>query len=238
MSQTVILFYTPALQNDEFVTFMGETDKQIKAATPALLGVESFYGEFNVLLVRAQQINRADKGNPLTEVRDESEAWRDNRHSALNAFVRNALYDSDPAIKEAAEDVMDVLTSIGPLTRLGNNVQTERTYTLMEQLQPVAAQIELIGAGPRLQELEEATLEFERLQSEWYKAGGLKPKESMGSVRKQMSSVYRSIIARVNALIEVNQGPDPYQSFVNTHNETIRHYRNIIAQRRGRGRKK
>lgn len=237
MSQTIILFYTPQLQNAEFVTFMSETDKQIQIATPAHLGIESFYGEFSGLLGSAKLIHRALSGNPLTDVRDEAEGWRDNRYSAFTACVRNAIYDSDPAVSEAAEDIMEVVSAVGRPTNLGMNVQTERMHTLMEQLQPVAAQIEKIGAGQRLQELDEASREFERLQGEWYKAGGEKPKESLAAVRQQMVTVYRSIITRVNSLIDVN-GPELYRSFMNTHNETIRQYKNIIAQRKGRGGKK
>jgi hypothetical protein len=220
--------------NAEMVAFVRTTGLQIQeAGGAAALGIESLYPLFSELSLKLEQVHQTVAGNPLTAVKEKAEYYRDNRYGALTAFVRNALYDSNPEIAEAADEIMVVIDSAGNPVNLGDSKETAELQKLFARLSPLAPQIERIGATARLKELEDANLEFERRQNEWFGAGGRKSAGSVRAVRKQWTPVYKSIIYRINSLAEVN-GAAQYLTFADAHNKTTAYYHNIIAQRTGR----
>ncbi|MDR1594624.1 MAG: DUF6261 family protein [Prevotellaceae bacterium] len=229
---TIDYFRTWTLTNGEVVTFATETDRQIEETGARVLGIEPIHPLYSELTGKLKQTYQVAAGNPVTAEKEKAEYYRDNRYGALVAFVRNALYDSDSAIVEAAESIMDVVNNIGNPTDHSDSKETAELHSLVAQLTPLLPQIATIGANVRLQELEAANSEFERLQNKWYKAGAQKLSGNLTVVRKQWAPVYKSIIYRINALIEIN-GIEPYKAFVDAHNKTIASYRNILAQRKG-----
>jgi hypothetical protein len=231
---TIIDYRTWALAGSEVVTFATTTDRQIQeSGGAAALGIDALYPLYAELTLNLQQIYQATANNPLTAAKEKAEQQRDHRYGAFVAFVRNALYDSRPEVNEAAESIMEVLKNAGNPVKLSDSKETAELYSLVARLEPLAPQIALIGADVRLQELKDANREFELQQDEWYKAGAQKLTGSLSAIRKQWAPVYKSIIYRINAMMEVN-GATSYQTFAAAHNETITHYRNLIAQRRGR----
>ncbi|MDR3195157.1 MAG: DUF6261 family protein [Tannerella sp.] len=213
---------------------MNETDFQIIQVGVSVLGLDLLYPVFAGYLGRLRQAYQVTAGNPLTHAKDQAEAFRDNRYGALSACVRSACYDTNPEIRQAAEAVHAVLEKAGNPSELSDSVETAELIALFEHLQPCAAQLEQIGALPRLQELEQANLNFVQIQDEWYRTGGQKPAGNVRTIRKEGDPTYHHVVNRVNALIEVN-GPAEYQSFINIHNATIEQYKHILAQRKGRG---
>jgi hypothetical protein len=213
------------------VTFATETERQILEVGPALLGIDSFFPVYSELTGKLKLTYQVEAGNPLTADKEKAELNRDNRYGAFVAFIRNALYDSNPVTVEAAENIMDVVNDIGNPTRLNDSKETTELHSLVARLTTLSSQIATIGANARLQELDAANREFERLQNEWYKAGAKKLPANLFAVRKQWAPVYKSIVYRINTLIEIN-GYEPYRAFAETHNKTIAYYRNIQAQRK------
>jgi HD-GYP domain-containing protein (c-di-GMP phosphodiesterase class II) len=225
-------FRTWPLTNGEVVTFAKETDCQIKEIGAHVLGIETIHPLYSELTCKLEQTYQVAAGNPVTAEKEKTEYYRDNRYGAFVAFVRNALYDSNQTIVTAAESIMDIVNGIGNPTNLGDSKATAELHSLVARLTPLSSQITIIGAGIRLQELEAANSEFERLQNEWYKAGAKKLPGNLSVVRKQWAPVYKSIIYRINALIEINS-IEAYKAFTDAHNKTIAYYRNILAQRKG-----
>jgi hypothetical protein len=231
---TLIYFRTWALTTSELVSFITETKRQIIEAGGAdALGITSLYQTFSELSINLQKTFQTPTKNPVTAIKEDAESYRDNRYSALMAFVRNASYDSNDEVSAAAENIMGVINSIDNPTRLGDSKATAELYNLIARLNPLASQINIIGANVRLKEVEDANREFERLQNEWFKAGAKKESGNITSIRQQLAPVYKSIMCRINALIEIN-GDAQYKSFVDAHNKMIEYYRNILAQRKGR----
>jgi hypothetical protein len=229
---TINFLRTWDLTSGEVVTFATETDRQILETGAAVLGITTIHPLYSELTLKLQQTHQVIAGNPVSAAKEKAEYFRDNRYGAFVAFVRNALYDSNPAIVEAAENIMNVVNVTGNPTTLGDSKETAELYSLVARLTPLSSQIATIGADVRLQELDAANREFERLQNEWYKAGAQKLPGNITTIRKQWVPVYKSIVYRINALIEIN-GIEPYKSFVEAHNETVNYYRNIISQRKG-----
>jgi hypothetical protein len=230
---SIIYFRTWSLTGGEMITYTVETKRQIENVGAKTLGIESLYPVFSELSDKLQQTYQAMPNNPLTAAKEDAESYRDNRYSAFVAFVRNALYDSNAEVRAAAESIVDVINSIGNPVMLSNSQETAKLYSLVARLEPLTPQIGIIGADVRLQELKDANTEFERLQNEWYKAGGKKISGNTLLIRQQIAPVYKSIIYRINALIEIN-GIDRYKTFVDAHNKMIESYKNILAQRKGR----
>jgi hypothetical protein len=231
---TLIYFRTWALTTSELITFTTDTERQITEAGGAeVLGITSLYPILSELSLNLRKTFQSSAKNPVTADKEAAEGYRDNRYSALVAFVRNASHDSNAEISAAAESIMDVINNVGNPVNIGDSKATAELYNLVARLSPLSHQINLIGASARLQELENANREFERLQNEWYKAGAKKISGNILSIRQQLAPVYKSIIYRINALIEIN-GDAQYKSFVDAHNKMIEYYRNIVAQRKGR----
>jgi hypothetical protein len=231
---TLIYFRTWALTSGELVTFSIETKRQIDTLGGAdALGIGSIYPVFSELSGKLQQTYQVAPSNPVTPDKENAESFRDNRYSAFVAFVRNAMYDANAEVSAAAERIMDVINSVKNPLRLSANKETAELYNLIARLEPLTTQINFIGANIRLQELKDANTEFERLQNEWYKAGGEKMQGNTMIIRQQIAPIYKSIIYRINALIEIN-GITQYKAFVDAHNEMIESYKHILAQRKGR----
>jgi hypothetical protein len=224
-------FRTGVLQNGEYVSFMAETDLQIVDNGVEKMGIGGLYPLFKDGLTNVQRTYGVLPGNPLTEAKDNAEHHRDNRYMAFSISARNATYDSDPAISEAADRVLKVIDEIGNPIKLSDSKETAELLNLQTNLQPLAAEIELIGAGGRLTELVEANEEFIRLQDEWYKVGGEKPSGNMLTARRQLDPVYRNIVNCINSFTALN-GPANYESFIAAHNKLIAQYRTIVAQRK------
>ncbi|MDR2679397.1 MAG: DUF6261 family protein [Tannerella sp.] len=231
---TLIYFRTWALTTSELITFVTDMERQIEDVGGAdVLGIASLYPTLSELSLNLQKTFQSPAKNPVTADKEEAESYRDNRYSAFVAFVRNASYDSNAEMSAAAESIMDVINNVGNPTTIGDSKETAELYNLVARLSPLEHQINLIGANARLQELENANREFERLQNEWYKAGAKKISGNVTRIRQQLAPIYKSIIYRINALIEIN-GDAQYKAFVDAHNKMIEYYRNILAQRKGR----
>jgi hypothetical protein len=233
MANVIRFFQTKPLYNSEYLTFMQETDLQVTNAGEVKAGLEGLYPVFSGDLTKLQQTYIVSAGNPLTLAKDKAEHFRDNRYAAFSAVVNNALYDSNPDISNAAETIQDVLNETGNPTSLGDSIETAQLFSLLTRLEPFAQQINLIGGSQRLNELDAANKEFVRIQDEWYDVGGQKPSGNMYALRRPTDTTYRSIVNRINALVEIN-GPERYKAFIDSHNKTIEQYRNIVAQRKGR----
>jgi hypothetical protein len=227
-------FRTWQLTTNELVTFTADTEYQIAEAGGAeALGIASIYPLFSELSLNLRKTFQTPAKNSVTDAKENAESYRDNRYSALVAFVRNASYDSNNTVSEAAESIMEVINNIGNPTNLGDSKATAELYNLVARLDTFASKINIIGANVRLKELEDANRKFERLQNEWFKAGAKKSSITITNIRLQLAPVYKSIVYRINALIEIN-GVDQYKNFVDAHNKMIEYYRNILAQRKGR----
>ncbi|MDR0603426.1 MAG: DUF6261 family protein, partial [Bacteroidales bacterium] len=222
---TINVLRTWELTSGEVVTFADETNRQILETGADALGISTIHPLYSELTFNLQQTYQVATGNPLTAAKEKAEYFRDNRYGAFSAFVRNSLYDSNPPIVEAAESIMEVVNRIGNPVKLGDSKETAELHSLVAQLRPLASQIAIIGADVRLQELDDANREFERLQNEWYKAGAQKLPGNVTAVRKQWAPVYKSMVYRINALIEIN-GIAPYKAFAEAHNKTVEYYRN------------
>jgi hypothetical protein len=235
----LIYFRLWLLTNSEVITYVSETDRQIQDGGGAeRLGIIHLYPLFSELSGTLQQNHQTALNNPVTAGKEKAESYRANRFSAFTAFIRNALYDTNPEITAAAEKIMDIINSIGNFSKLRLSQETTEINSLSARLEPLMDQVTLIGANVRLQELYDANREFERLQNEWYKAGGKKTASTNTNlIRQQLSPLYKSMIYRINSLIEIN-GIEQYKSFVDAHNTMIESYKNMLAQRKGRQKNK
>jgi hypothetical protein len=230
---TLTYFRTWNLTASEMISFITETERQIEQSGGAdALGISSIYPTFSELSIYLQKIFHSSAKNPVTDAKEDAESYRDNRYRAFVAFARNASYDSNEAVSAAAESIMDVINNVDNPTRLSDSKATAELYNLVARLNPLESQISIIGANVRLKELEDANREFELLQNEWFKAGAKKSSGNIRNIRQQLAPVYKSIVYRINALIEIN-GYAQYKSFVDAHNKMIEYYRNILAQRKG-----
>ncbi len=222
-----------SFRNDELVSFAEETVIQISAAPEVASGLEHLAPAFETAVKNMRSCLNVLTGCPeVAEVR-ESDSLRDKKYASFVSLVRAMSVDDDEEIAQAAQQVLDIISKIPNPTRLGDNTETSKINTLVENLLPFAGQIERIGATARFQGMNQANKDFARMQDTRYTAESAKASGNMKSAIVQWKPVYKSVVKRVNALIEV-YGETPYKQFADAHNQAITHYKNIIKQRKGK----
>jgi hypothetical protein len=111
--------------------------------------------------------------------------------------------------------------------------ETTVLFSLLRNLDPLAADIERIGAADRLKNLGNANQAYADLQFERYIEKSTKHSGDVKAARAVADAAYKDIIARINAQILLN-GDEGFVSYVKAQNTVIERYRLIVAQRRGR----
>ncbi len=222
-----------SFRNDELVSFAEETVVQISAAPEVATGLEHLAPAFVAAVKNLRSCLNVLTGCPeVADVRD-CDSRRDKKYASFVSLVRAMVVDDDEEIALAAQQVMDVISKIPNPTQLGDNTETSKINTLVENLLPFTGQIERIGATARFQGMNQANKDFARVQDTRYTAESAKASGNMKSAFVQWKPVYKSVVKRINALIEV-YGETPYKQFADAHNQTITHYKNIIKQRKGK----
>lgn len=224
-----------AFRNDEIVSFAEETVVQAAAASEVVAGLGPLAPAYMEATENLRSCLNVLSGCPEVAGVRESDSLRDRKYASFVSLVRAMTTDDDPETAAAAQQVMDIVSRIPNPTQLGDNTETSKINTLVENLQPYVLQIERIGAATRFQGMDQANRDFARIQDARYTAESAKASGNMKSAVAQWKPVYKSLVQRVNALIEVH-GETSYKQFADAHNQAITHYRNIIKQRRGKGR--
>jgi hypothetical protein len=231
-------FYQPQMQNGEFVAFHNETLEETERAG---LG-QRFTPEMDAYRDRIKGMNRTYavfSASSLSPEITRLDQVRDKRYSALKAFVKVQVNDDEDTEKAAAaERVLFIIrkTDIdtGRPLLLGMAKATAAINTLLANLEPVAADIERIGATRNLEKLAEVNRTFAGLYIDRDVEKGEKPSGDMKPSCTAVTAAYKELASMINAYIRLHKDEE-FNRFVRTHNATIEKYKNMIAQRKGRG---
>jgi hypothetical protein len=120
----------------------------------------------------------------------------------------------------------------GDPTHLGLTKETTAINSLLRNLEPLRADVELIGATNRLNELATANRSFEELQIERNIEKAGKHSGNVKAFRIATDAVYNAIIERINAQALL-YGGEVLDSYIKEQNAIIDKYANLIAQRKG-----
>ncbi len=238
MAEFINDFYQPQMQNGEFVTFHNDSLEEMEQAD---LG-RWFTPELDIYRDCVKGMNRTFavfSASSLSPEITRLDQVRDKCYSALKAFVKVHMNDDEDVEKSAAaERIMFIIrktaVDAGNPLLLGLTKETAAINNLLTNLEPAANDIELIGATRKLEKLADANRAFARLNIDRDTEKGEKPSGDMKPVRVKTTDAYNEVVAMVNAQIRLHKDEELTRLAL-THNTTIEKYKNIVAQRKGRG---
>jgi hypothetical protein len=233
-------FYLPQLHNGEHVAYHEESLEQLNQADPVVLGVQEQTGTYSLALNEEKlelDVFSASELSPESAKRDKR---RDKAYSAFKAFLKVSANDADESVNEAAERLLFVIRKsaieVGDPLRLGLAKATTAINSLLRNIEPLRADIELTGATNRLNELAAANRSFEELQIERNLEKAGKRSGNVRAARAVTDAAYNSVIERINAQALL-QGGNTFDAFIKAQNAIIDKYDNVVAQRKGAAKK-
>jgi len=224
------------LRNAEYFQFMSSAhDVFVK------LGVEDesfacLRDEMGRLLAVAETAMIAERRNTKVAEKNEADRRRDRLHSKLFNYLKYILYDERDPRFDDAQTVMEVVKAAGNPTRMAENAQSAMMTALGNRLEPLAAQLEAIGAAATVAEMMEANRNFIAVEADLREMLAAQKLDdtpaSMSAARRQIDPVYRAIVNTVNAYCGIPSRRDAYRELVAEMNVLAARYDALLAARR------
>ncbi|MDR1129968.1 MAG: DUF6261 family protein [Prevotellaceae bacterium] len=233
-------FYFPQMHNGEHTAFHGESFEQLNRANPALLGVPEQTDAYGKALNEQKLTVDVFAASELSPESLELDRSRDKKYSAFKAYLKVYANDANEVLSGAAERLLFVVRKsaidAGNPLRLGMVKETVAINSLLRNLEPLRADVELIGATGRLQALETANRSFEELQIARNLEKADKHPSNVKDARIVTDAAYQAVIERINAQALL-YGGEAFNAFIKGQNAIIDKYANLVAQRKGMAKK-
>jgi hypothetical protein len=229
--------YLSQLQVGENSNFHHETLEVLENSDTEQLGVLEQVVEYKAAVVELDDTIDVFSASELAKASARIDEVRDRKYSAFKAFTKVMINDDDEAKTAAAERIIVVLRNSeqelgNPLT-LGMVKESTALSSLVRNLEPLASDIQLIGAEDKLNNLKEANQSFIDLQFDRHIEKSTKHSGDTKAARSSVDTIYKNIIARINARILLH-GEESFSTYVKAQNDVIAKHKALVAQRKGR----
>ncbi|MDR0714613.1 MAG: DUF6261 family protein [Bacteroidales bacterium] len=228
-------FYLPQLHNGEHVAYHEESLEQLNRANPSSLGVQVQAEAYSVALNEEKLDIDVFSASELSLESTKRDRLRDKAYSRLKAWLKVYANDPDSAVSEAAERLLFVIRKsaieLGDPLILGLSKETTAINSLLRNLEPLRADIELTGAAAGVHELEAANRTFEELQIERNLEKAGKRSGNVKAARTATDAAYNAVVERINAQALL-YGGEAFDSFIKAQNAIIDKYANLVAHRK------
>lgn len=223
------------LRNEEWFQLYTEFKNMVVKYTPGALNIEELFVLFLALYADADTALEVIRKSSLTADIKEAEVKRNHLFHGLDTTIRGFLYHFDLNNREAARNLIIVLDTFGNVAKKPADEATAAIYNLGQELQGTYfSYVQDLQLEEWVVKLLAANHEYEHLVSlrneEIVRRSNLRMKE----IRKQVTEIYRKIAARIEANQLLNSGETIFLLFIEEWNGRIKHYKDILAQRKGR----
>jgi hypothetical protein len=131
-----------------------------------------------------------------------------------------------------------VFDHYGDVVHKSYDAETATIYNFLQEVnENNANDIAVLDLSEWIRRLDVVNKAFDTLQKQRYDENAKKAKLRMADIRKETNRNYRSMLNHIDASILLN-GEAQHAPFVNALSVRVEHYTNIIAQRKGRAKKK
>jgi hypothetical protein len=225
--------YFQDLRNEEWFQFFTEFKNLTIRFTPEALDITALFSVFLVLYADADIVLEVIRKSLETALMDDADQKRDRTFRGFADAVKSACNHFEPVKQQAANELVIVFKHFGNLVEKAPNEETASICNFLEEMNGAyAPQIELLGLGEWIVELDNRNQAYEELVNKRNTKVTSRTTLRMADVRKQVQGVYRQIIERVESLAVVN-GDEPYAPFITELNGYIKRYSDVMAQRKG-----
>lgn len=223
-------------RNNDYFQFMTDLNTQIVKATPAALNLESLYPEFSAALSALNTVFKVDGGSILTGLIGGGDTLRDKTWSALKMRIRATLMCPIEREVEAAEKLKRVFDLYGNVRQLSLVEESAALNNLVEDLEQEdrAALCATIGITRWVAALKEQNTQVQELMRQRRTESANKASGDVKAAREAMDPIYAKMVARLNALVELDMATPEIELFIVLLNKQIREFKDILATRQGR----
>jgi hypothetical protein len=232
----IIKFAIRDLRFAEHFQFISDICKIFKKHGLELQFFAPLYNKLFKLCKDEQKSMAMERVNAKIKEKSNADDIRDKLHSKLFTAVKVFLYDETDPYFAVAQQIMDVIKSLGNPRNLGENAETAMITTLGNKLKPYRIDMKMIGVQAHLDKLLEANSIFAQLETECRditSAHSIANIPPVSTVRKQVDPAYHDLINAFNTFIKLN-GEERYLPLVTDINTLIEKYETLLAQRKGR----
>jgi hypothetical protein len=225
----------PRFRNDEHFQFGTEFRDLVNRFGAQALKCEARFNLFLDSYAKEDEALKKIRKSAITDDIREADSRRDRIFSGLASANKTALKHFMPDVQQAAKRLKVLFDTYGNLAKKPLNEQTSGVYNLLQDLRGdvYAGDAATAGLTAWIKELETANAAFDNLVKGRYEEAFNRTDLVLREVRLELDERYRSIIALITALVEI-EGETDYADFIRVLNLIIDKYNNILAARIGR----
>ena len=222
------------LQNEEHERFCQEFIQLVELHGAVKLNIVDVYGIFKDTFGNELIAQKKSKGSAKTEKIVIADSNRDFTFRGLSDEVKSKCRHYELPVREAAKRVWVVFKKYGNIARKSYDKATSAITNLLADLKAdFTDDMALIGITAWVENLDADNQAFITLETNRYTELEKKTKLVTKQTRALTDKAYHKITKRINALIEIN-GEELINEFVTALNVRIKHFNDLIKQRRGR----
>jgi hypothetical protein len=191
--------------------------------------------DYNIKVDQEETVYTWIRRSDFTRNKAETDNKRDITLTGLEGIVRVNLKNFNPAIRDNAFHVHNLLVSYGDLPRMGYDAETAGIDSLIARLRspeyfPAATNLGII---PWIDELDALNNLFKSYVEDTTQEQIVKPQISPRIARRETDLALRLITNRTTSLINLN-GAGAYVPFAEEFNTVVNHYNTLVHEHYGR----
>ena len=222
------------LRNNEYLQFHGDFSKLMQASLSPAMGLDDEFAYYTAMLAKLDASQKTIRASLNTPGMRKAEKLRNSTYRSMRLTVRGYTGHYDVPTALAAKRIMAVFRNFGNLPNATLSAKTKGYELLVSDLTTgFAAELALLNMLQWVAELKAANEQFIAQRKARAEENAIKPKVKAKKTRPELDKLYRKMVKRINALIEIH-GEEPYAPMVNKWNETINSFRMMLALRKGR----
>jgi hypothetical protein len=233
MNEIIVRISLQSLKNETHVQFNEGIDSVFVKHNPQSLGIQPLYvlyrGALNNEVIALDFIIKSE----LTSKIVDQDHKRDSTYRGFVDSVKSATHHFEPANREAAHLVLNIVNHYGNIARKTLDDETAAINDLARELnKPAPAQaMTLLGANAWLNKLVEENNVFTGLMKERYNETAGKTSFRMKTVRVETDKYYHAIVSQIEN--QILAGTVINESFIREMNAVIERFKHILAQEIG-----
>lgn len=234
--EKVNAIYLNKMRNSEYFELQTDLNNMLPGVLPSNPSVDKGLADFATLYQAIDTAMRIDSGSALTSILKTEDKKRGNTWKGMDLLIDGYLHSSVEEEVESALRIRRVFDVYGDFRSRSYNEESNDGRNLVQDLEKpknmeACALINIDSWVPRYKSQLES---FKALQNERNSENAFKASGDVRTIRTEMDNVYRNIIAKVNAFVELGMATPEIENFVKLFNSKLKGYEDTLAMREGR----
>lgn len=225
-----------SLRNNEHFQFSTDFKALVSKYNPETLKVKPLFDNYCKAYADEDEAMLVVRKSAVSDDIVNADAQRDNDFRGFADAVKAAQKHFNPLVATAAKKIKTLLDTTGNVANMPNDQETSKIYNLIQELRSptYSSEIALMRLDDWVAQLETSNQAFETLTRQRVEEISQRTLLKVKQTRTDVDEIYRSIITRIEAYLNIGEEVSAYSQFIPELNTLIDNYRNLLAQRQGR----